>query len=116
VDISAIAALAALTAIAAKVPDTLVGAGTVLQSRQFEDARRAGARFAVGPACTPTLVTAAQVAGLPFLPGIQTLPWPPPTGGVSSGSPPQPPSSNGSSVATGKVLQRGLGSSTCLDD
>ena len=67
------AALAALAAIAAEVPDAVVGAGTVLQPRQFADVTRAGARFAVSPGCTPTLVTAARAAGLPFLPGIQTV-------------------------------------------
>lgn len=67
------AALAALAAIAAEVPDAVVGAGTVLQPRQFDDVTRAGARFAVSPGCTPALVTAARAAGLPFLPGIQTV-------------------------------------------
>lgn len=67
------AALAALAAIAAEVPDAVVGAGTVLQPRQFDDVTRAGARFAVSPGCTPTLVTVARAAGLPFLPGIQTV-------------------------------------------
>jgi 2-dehydro-3-deoxyphosphogluconate aldolase/(4S)-4-hydroxy-2-oxoglutarate aldolase len=67
------AALAALAAIAAEVTDAVVGAGTVLQPRQFDDVTRAGARFAVSPGCTPTLVTAARAAGLPFLPGIQTV-------------------------------------------
>ena len=67
------AALPALAAIAAEVPDAVVGAGTVLQPRQIDDVTRAGARFAVSPGCTPTLVTAARAAGLPFLPGIQTV-------------------------------------------
>jgi len=67
------AALVALAAIAAEVPDAVVGAGTVLQPRQFDDVTRAGARFAVSPGCTPALVTAARAAGLPFLPGIQTV-------------------------------------------
>ena len=67
------AALAALAAIAAEVPDAVVGAGTVLQPRQFDDVTRAGARFAVSPGCTPALVTAARAAGLPLLPGIQTV-------------------------------------------
>ena len=67
------AALAALAAIAAEVPDAVVGAGTVLQPRQFDDVTRAGARFAVSPGCTAALVTAARAAGLPFLPGIQTV-------------------------------------------
>jgi 2-dehydro-3-deoxyphosphogluconate aldolase/(4S)-4-hydroxy-2-oxoglutarate aldolase len=67
------AALDALKAIAAEVPDAVVGAGTVLKSGQFDQIRQAGARFAVSPGCTPTLVTAAQAAGMPFLPGIQTV-------------------------------------------
>jgi 2-dehydro-3-deoxyphosphogluconate aldolase/(4S)-4-hydroxy-2-oxoglutarate aldolase len=67
------AALPALAAIAAEVPDVVVGAGTVLQPRQVDDVARAGARFAVSPGCTPTLVTATRSAGLPFLPGIQTV-------------------------------------------
>ena len=66
-------ALEALKAIAAEVPDAVVGAGTVLEPGQFDQIRRAGARFAVSPGCTPTLVTAARAAGLPFLPGIQTV-------------------------------------------
>ena len=41
------AALAALAAIAAEVPDAVVGAGTVLQPRQVADVIRVGARFAV---------------------------------------------------------------------
>ena len=62
-----------ISAIAAEVPEAVIGAGTVLQPRQFDDVRRAAARFAVSPGCTPTLVTAARAAGLPFLPGIQTV-------------------------------------------
>jgi 2-dehydro-3-deoxyphosphogluconate aldolase/(4S)-4-hydroxy-2-oxoglutarate aldolase len=124
------AALEALNAIAAEVPDAVVGAGTVLKPGQFDQIRQAGARFAVSPGRTPTLVTAARAAGLPFLPGIQTvseamvlaeqgfgadavggLAWLK-GGHGSSGWPPQPPNSNGSSVTPGKVLQSGPGSST----
>ena len=66
-------ALEALKAIAAEVPDAVVGAGTVLKPGQFDQIRQAGARFAVSPGCTPALVSAARAAGLPFLPGIQTV-------------------------------------------
>lgn len=67
------AALEALKAIATEVPEAVVGAGTVLKPGQFDQVRQAGARFAVSPGGTPTLVTAARAAGLPFLPGIQTV-------------------------------------------
>ena len=66
-------ALEALRAIAGEVPDAVVGAGTVLNGRQLEQARQAGARFAVSPGCTPGLATAAFASGLPFLPGVQTV-------------------------------------------
>lgn len=66
-------ALEALQAIAGEVPDAFVGAGTVLNARQLDQARQAGARFAVSPGCTPALATAATAAGLPFLPGVQTV-------------------------------------------
>lgn len=66
-------ALEALRAVAAEVPDAVVGAGTVLNGRQLEQARQAGARFAVSPGCTPGLATAAAASGLPLLPGVQTV-------------------------------------------
>jgi 2-dehydro-3-deoxyphosphogluconate aldolase/(4S)-4-hydroxy-2-oxoglutarate aldolase len=67
------AAVAALRLIAAEVPDAVLGAGTLLQARQFAEVRQAGARFAVSPGCTADLVAAAKAAGLPFLPGIQSV-------------------------------------------
>ena len=67
------AALEALRAIAGEVPGAVVGAGTVLNARQLDQARRAGARFAVSPGCTPALASAALDEGLPFLPGVQTV-------------------------------------------
>lgn len=66
-------ALEALRAMAAEVPDAILGAGTVLNADQLDQARRAGARFLVSPGCTPALAEAADAAGLPFLPGIQTV-------------------------------------------
>ncbi|MDI1285575.1 MAG: bifunctional 4-hydroxy-2-oxoglutarate aldolase/2-dehydro-3-deoxy-phosphogluconate aldolase [Reyranella sp.] len=66
-------ALEALRAIANEVPDAVVGAGTVLNARQLNEAQKAGARFAVSPGCTPGLATAATASGLPFLPGVQTV-------------------------------------------
>ena len=66
-------ALEALAAIADQVPGVIAGVGTVLTARQFEQAQRAGARFAVSPGCTPALTAAAGSAGLPYLPGVQTV-------------------------------------------
>lgn len=66
-------ALEALRAIASEVPDAVVGAGTVLNAHQLDQARKAGARFVVSPGCTHGLATAASASGLPFLPGVQTV-------------------------------------------
>jgi 2-dehydro-3-deoxyphosphogluconate aldolase/(4S)-4-hydroxy-2-oxoglutarate aldolase len=66
-------AVAALEAIAAEVPDAVVGAGTVLEASQVEQIQRVGARFAVSPGCTAAVAAAARSAGLPFLPGVQTV-------------------------------------------
>jgi 2-dehydro-3-deoxyphosphogluconate aldolase/(4S)-4-hydroxy-2-oxoglutarate aldolase len=68
-----VTALEALKAIATEVPDAVVGAGTVLEARQVEQVRQAGARFVVSPGCTRSLVEATRAAGLPFLPGVQTV-------------------------------------------
>jgi 2-dehydro-3-deoxyphosphogluconate aldolase/(4S)-4-hydroxy-2-oxoglutarate aldolase len=65
--------MAALEAIAKEVPEAVVGAGTVLEPAQVEQIQRLGARFAVSPGATPGLVTATKAAGLPFLPGVQTV-------------------------------------------
>lgn len=67
------AALEALAAIAREVPGAVVGAGTVLDEAQVRQAMAAGARFGVSPGCTPALAKAVKEAGLPFLPGAQTV-------------------------------------------
>lgn len=67
------AAMEALRRIAAEVRDAIVGAGTVLDVGQLEEAERAGARFAVSPGCTDALAEAAAFRAVPFLPGVQTV-------------------------------------------
>jgi len=66
-------AMAALEAIAKEVPEAVVGAGTVLEAAQVEQIQRLGAKFAVSPGYTPSLAAATRAAGLPFLPGVQTV-------------------------------------------
>ena len=67
------AALDALAAIAREVPEAVVGAGTVLDEAQLRQAIAAGACFGVSPGCPPALAQAVKAAGLPFLPGVQTV-------------------------------------------
>lgn len=62
-------ALDAIRAIAAEVPQLLVGAGTVLSAEQADAAADAGARFLVSPGSTERLLDAMQQTGLPFLAG-----------------------------------------------
>ncbi|AWK89676.1 bifunctional 4-hydroxy-2-oxoglutarate aldolase/2-dehydro-3-deoxy-phosphogluconate aldolase [Azospirillum thermophilum] len=67
------AALACVEAIAARVPDALVGLGTLTRPEHFAQARDAGARFLVSPGLTGKLAEAALATGLPYLPGIATV-------------------------------------------
>ncbi|HEY8606725.1 MAG TPA: bifunctional 4-hydroxy-2-oxoglutarate aldolase/2-dehydro-3-deoxy-phosphogluconate aldolase [Noviherbaspirillum sp.] len=64
--------LAAIRAIAAEVPDAIVGVGTLTQPEEFKAAREAGAVFGVSPGLTPALVAAAKTSGLQLLPGVMT--------------------------------------------
>lgn len=65
-------ALDAIRAIAAEVPDAVVGAGTVISPGNVSDTVAAGARFLVSPGWTDALLDAMQGSGLPFLPGVST--------------------------------------------
>jgi 2-dehydro-3-deoxyphosphogluconate aldolase / (4S)-4-hydroxy-2-oxoglutarate aldolase len=62
----------AIAAIAAEVPDFLVGAGTVLTLEQAEEATTAGAAFLVSPGLDAGLVRFAQHRGVAVLPGVCT--------------------------------------------
>ncbi len=53
-----------------QVPGAIVGAGTVLNAAQLDDAAAAGAEFIVSPGLTEPLGTAALASGIPYLPGI----------------------------------------------
>ena len=56
----------------AQVEGAVVGAGTVLNPAQLDEAMKAGARFIVSPGLTDPLGRAAIAAGIPFLPGTAT--------------------------------------------
>jgi 2-dehydro-3-deoxyphosphogluconate aldolase/(4S)-4-hydroxy-2-oxoglutarate aldolase len=65
-------ALDAIRIAAAEVPEAIVGAGTILNARQFEQAEKAGARFIVSPGMTQELLDAARAGSAPLLPGAVT--------------------------------------------
>jgi 2-dehydro-3-deoxyphosphogluconate aldolase/(4S)-4-hydroxy-2-oxoglutarate aldolase len=54
------------------VPGAIVGAGTVVNEAQFEEAYAAGAEFIVSPGLTESLAHTAVKTGVPFLPGVAT--------------------------------------------
>jgi 2-dehydro-3-deoxyphosphogluconate aldolase/(4S)-4-hydroxy-2-oxoglutarate aldolase len=61
-----------IRAIAGEVDGANVGAGTVLDRRQLDEAVAAGSQFLVSPGATPALVAAARDCPVPLLPGVAT--------------------------------------------
>ena len=55
-----------------KIEGAIVGAGTVLNERQLEEAGSAGAKFIVSPGLTDPLARAVERSKIPFLPGVAT--------------------------------------------
>ena len=55
-----------------QVPGAIVGAGTVVNTDQFEQVMKADAEFIVSPGLTERLGNAISTSGVPFLPGIAT--------------------------------------------
>jgi 2-dehydro-3-deoxyphosphogluconate aldolase/(4S)-4-hydroxy-2-oxoglutarate aldolase len=66
------AAMEAIKQIVKHVPEAIVGAGTIMNPDQFTQVRDAGAKFAVSPGLSLTLVSAANAAGIAYLPGVAT--------------------------------------------
>ena len=67
------AGLGAIERVAAEVPETTVGAGTVTTPEEAAAAQQAGAQFIVTPGATDRLLTAVLDTGLPLLAGASTL-------------------------------------------
>lgn len=65
-------ALAAITAIKKALPSAIVGAGTVINRVNYQQALDAGAEFIVSPGFTPELLACAKSSAIPFLPGVNT--------------------------------------------
>lgn len=55
-----------------RVPGAIVGAGTVTNPQEFDDALAAGAEFIVSPGLTERLARLAVARQVPFLPGTAT--------------------------------------------
>lgn len=65
-------ALEAIKAIKKSVPGAIVGAGTIINVETLQASIEAGAEFIVTPGSTPAIIDAAQAAGIPILPGVNT--------------------------------------------
>ncbi|CDX44105.1 multifunctional 2-keto-3-deoxygluconate 6-phosphate aldolase and 2-keto-4-hydroxyglutarate aldolase and oxaloacetate decarboxylase [Mesorhizobium plurifarium] len=65
-------ALEAIRRVAAEVEEAVVGAGTILDARQFDEAASAGSKFIVSPGITSQLLDAAKDSPVPLLPGAIT--------------------------------------------
>jgi 2-dehydro-3-deoxyphosphogluconate aldolase/(4S)-4-hydroxy-2-oxoglutarate aldolase len=65
--------LEAMRRIRAEVEGVIVGAGTVLNGKEFELAQAAGAEFIVSPGITTDLLQAAERTGTRLLPGVATV-------------------------------------------
>jgi 2-dehydro-3-deoxyphosphogluconate aldolase/(4S)-4-hydroxy-2-oxoglutarate aldolase len=67
------AALDAIRAIAAEVPDCVVGVGTVLRAADIAAAIAAGAKYLVSPGTPSELAAALADVSIPVLPGCATV-------------------------------------------
>ena len=65
-------ALEAIRRVATEVSEAIVGAGTILDPKQFEEAERAGSKFIVSPGVTPALLAQSAGSEVPLLPGAIT--------------------------------------------
>lgn len=65
-------ALAAISAIAEAMPDTMIGAGTVINAEQYDAAVAAGAKFVISPGYSRHLLKHGQAAKVPLIPGVCT--------------------------------------------
>jgi 2-dehydro-3-deoxyphosphogluconate aldolase/(4S)-4-hydroxy-2-oxoglutarate aldolase len=62
----------AVHAIAQKVPEMILGAGTLLTATQVQTAKEAGAQFGVSPGLNLDVVATAKKVNMPFIPGVMT--------------------------------------------
>lgn len=64
------AAAEAIKAMSEAYPEMCVGAGTVLNAQQVDEAKAAGSEFVVAPGLNPNTVRYCQEVGMPIVPGV----------------------------------------------
>lgn len=65
-------ALEAINLISQEMPDIIVGAGTILNAKMLEQAKNAGAKFAISPGLNAIFAKEAKAIDLPLIPGVTT--------------------------------------------
>lgn len=65
-------ALQVIEKIAQHYPDMIVGAGTVTNVTRLQQVIDSGAKFAISPGSTPSLLLAGQESEIAFIPGVAT--------------------------------------------
>lgn len=73
VTLRTVCALEAISRIAKEVPEAMIGAGTVTNIQQFNEAEAAGAKFIISPGLTDSLLNYASGSDVPLIPGISTV-------------------------------------------
>ncbi len=66
------AALDSIRAIATAFPHSMIGAGTVLNPQQYDQAVAAGAKFIISPGASTLLLQHAAQKNVPLIPGVST--------------------------------------------
>ncbi|HEY7865848.1 MAG TPA: bifunctional 4-hydroxy-2-oxoglutarate aldolase/2-dehydro-3-deoxy-phosphogluconate aldolase [Psychromonas sp.] len=65
-------ALEAIKAIATAMPEAMIGAGTVINTQQYDAAVAAGAKFIISPGYSQKLLEHAKTGSAPLIPGVST--------------------------------------------
>lgn len=63
-------AVDAIDKVAKELPTMVVGAGTVVNEKQFKAVKDAGAKFIISPGATSSLLEYSQDMGIAFIPGV----------------------------------------------
>jgi len=63
-------AIEAIELISTNCPQALIGAGTVINAKQLTQVAAAGAKFAISPGSTTSLLAAANQGDIPLIPGV----------------------------------------------
>ncbi len=66
-------ALDAIKLLASTFPDALIGAGTVTNPQHLQQVSEAGARFAISPGLTHSLLMTGRKSSIPLIPGIASI-------------------------------------------